>query len=214
MNRYTALFALGLAVGACRPDPGIPDYSAFDGITDGGEQEVEPLPGPFPYVPGEPRLFLGIHYEGGRSDAFLIDEETRRYLVFENSYDLRATDDRIEGTFADLLRYRDAPFWGGGLSWDTPTDLSEWTTMHISLKSEDPTFAEVVLEVQSSNGNGRVNATAYGYTNDGAWHSLVVPLSDFSGADFTMVTSPLVMSGQAGTDGDELIIDDFYYTQE
>ena len=87
MTKYTVLCIAVLGMVACRPDPGIPDYSAFEGISDAGfVEEVPFLPGPFPYEPGDARLFLGIHYEGGRSDEFLIDDNLRRYDVFDGGY--------------------------------------------------------------------------------------------------------------------------------
>jgi len=204
-----------VAVG-CRPEAGVPDYSSHRGLLDGST--AVSLPGPFPYVEGEPRLFLGIHYETGRSETITINDMDRRYDVFAG-YELLPTNDRVEGTFSDRLIYTGPGFWGGGLAWDDPRDLGGWTTMHISLKSAAETFDDVAFTVAYADAGGArqeatVSASDYGYVNDGEWHSLVIPLEDFAGADFTRVLSPLVMVGESGVSGEWLLIDDFYYTKE
>ena len=59
----------------------------------------------------------------------------------------------------------------------------------------------------------RVKASDYGYANDGEWHSLTIPLSDFEtlGWDIRSVRSPMFFSGATpGQVGETLLVDDVY----
>jgi len=61
-----------------------------------------------------------------------------------------------------------------------------------------------------------VNATTYGYVNDGEWHQLSIPLSDFvsDGLDLSAVRSPLSLGGAAGMATDFALIDNLYLSQD
>ncbi len=212
-------FALALAVmlGACRPDPGVPDYSSLQGIAgDGGSPEVKP--GPNPYVAGARRLAFGPFYEGGASDRLPIDH----YFIFSNSYGTQPSDERVEGLQSDELDFKGTGFWGGGLFWDKPTDLSGWNTLHVSLSSADPGLATIALRVLyfgPSPANAeitlQVKANDYGWVNDGQWHSLSVPLADFRGLDLKRVRSPFTIgndqNGGTAKTGEVLRLDDVYF---
>ncbi len=225
------LLGVGLLVGAaaaCRPDPGVPDYSAHTGLRDRANAAAEELPGPNPYVLGAQRLYLGAFYEGGRSDEVLINDVDTFYFIFDTAGDGsgQITDsqepdsDRLEGKLSDAIVLNGTPFWGGGLIWTTARDLSEWNTMYISLKSADETFADFGIVTQSEDGSGgtrdfRLNASEYGYVNDGEWHSLRIPLEDFGGLDLSKTRSPLILTdGVQGVGGEMLLVDDFYFTKE
>lgn len=225
------LLGVGLLVGAaaaCRPDPGIPDYSSHTGLRDRANAAEEELPGPNPYVLGDRRLYIGGGYEGGRSDEVLINEVDTFYFIFDTAgdgsgmltYVLEPDGDRIEGKVSDAIILTGAPFWGGGLIWTTARDLSEWTTMYISLKSSDEAFADFGIVTQSEGAGGgtedfRLNASEYGFVNDGEWHNLRIPLEDFGGLDLGNVRSPLILTDAVqGVGGETLLVDDVYYTAE
>ena len=59
---------------------------------------------------------------------------------------------------------------------------------------------------------GRVTASTLGFSADGEWHHLVIPLTDFSaaGADLSQVTAPLILAGDGGAQGAVLYIDNLY----
>ena len=116
--RALALLMLVTSLGACRPDPGVPDYSGLTGLFgDGGAPELKP--GPFPYRTGSRRLAFGAFYEGAASDRLPLDH----YYIFSNSYATQPSDERVEGLQSDELDFKGTGFWGGGLFWDAPTNL-------------------------------------------------------------------------------------------
>jgi hypothetical protein len=193
---------------ACRPEPGQPQYPVYE-PWDGGEGNGA-LPGPFPYVEGEDRLSLGFFYEGGASETALFDN----YFIYESTYSQTISDERIEGLQSDVLTISGAQvWWGGGLFWDTARDLSSWTTLHVSFRATDAAFEGMEIEVIGGSA-GRVSPFDYGFLADGEWHSLAIPLGDFSGVAFTTVTTPASFVAGAGTPDTELFIDDLYFTKE
>lgn len=212
-------FALAVvALTACRPDPGVPDYSSLEAIFgDGGASEFKP--GPYPWVEGTRRLAFGVFYENGASDRLPIDD----YFIFSNSYATAPSDDRVEGLQSDELAFNGTGFWGGGLFWRAPTDMRGWTTLHVSLRSEDPGLAVIALRTLYFGpppGNAEVTvavrANDYGWVNDGQWHSLSVPLADFvnQGVDLSRMRSPFTIGNDPGGGtaklGEALLIDDVY----
>lgn len=210
---------LGLAVTGCRPDPGKASYpDTGSGRTSGDTGAGDDLPkGPDPYEAGEARLSVGLHYESGYSDLLEINDVDRHYYIFENTYSEEVeTQDVVEGRESTLIVHGDIGWFGGGITWDVPQDLSAWTTMYVSLRSGDPGFAELALHMTGGGTETIVQATSYGWVNDGQWHHLEVPLQDFvdGGTDLSAVTAPFVLIGAGGAVGESLKIDNLYYTQD
>ncbi len=214
--RALALLMLVTSLGACRPDPGVPDYSGLTGLFgDGGAPELKP--GPFPYMTGSRRLAFGAFYEGAASDRLPLDH----YYIFSNSYATQPSDERVEGLQSDELDFKGTGFWGGGLFWDAPTNLTGWSTLHVSLWSSDPGLAVIAVRTLyfgPAPGNAevtlQVKANDYGWVNDGQWHSLSIPLADFRGLDLGRMRSPFTVgndvSGGTAKTGEVLLIDDVY----
>ncbi len=210
---------LGLLVlTACRPNPGVPDYSGMASLFGDGGAPMS-LPGPHPYVPGTRRLAFGAFYEGGSSDQLPLDN----YFIFSNSYATVPSDDRVEGLQSDELDFNGTSFWGGGLFWTKPTDMRGWTTLHVSLKSDATNLAVIALRMlyltpapASTETTIAVKANAYGWKNDGQWHTLDVPLTDFvsQGLDLSRMRSPFTIgndqSAATAKLGDVLLLDDVY----
>jgi hypothetical protein len=121
----------------------------------------------------------------------------------------------VEGRSSDALTLEGTPWWGGGVVWDRPTDLSKWRTFAISLQSSDPAFADVDIKMlfgETATQEAKVLASSYGYTNDGEWHGLRIPMQDLvsTGLDQSRVRGPLVLGGVGGTLGETLLVDDVY----
>lgn len=234
VGTLAACAALLVAVPACRKELGPADYSSHEGLALDGGPRPEPLPGTDPYLPGEHRLSLGLFYEGEVSQRYPLDPERlclrvphaeplRCYFIFttedtgELQYEQDTVADRVEGTLSDRFTLTGTPFWGGGILWDQPTDLAAWSTLAVALKSSDPAFARVTITLQSDGGEARsasVEATDYGYANDGEWHALRIPLADFAGADLSAVTAPLLLGGPGNTAGARLLVDEVYLTRD
>ena len=218
--------ALGLAV-ACAPDPGTPDYTSHVGLRD----PVDPFPPvpPEPFQPGDERLSVGYFYEGGSSETIPINTVTTDYFVFAidpdepvetRSFAEGTSTDRLEGLLSYEITLIDRPFWGAGIIWFEPIDLSEWTTLFVGFKSSDPSFATFDIFLQSGEGEApagvTLDPTSYGYRNDGEWHFLEIPLQDAidAGWDPSEVRSPFIVSAAGGEPGDVMLIDNLYFTKD
>jgi len=213
--RALAIFSVIALVG-CRGDPGTADYRTHVGVRDtsGCPDGGDPLPGPDPFQTGDERLDFGIFYEGGSTETLPLSEG-RQYFIFENSYNQETTDERIAGCTSEAIILRGTPFWGGGIVYAEdqgadPVDLSAWDTMRISFLSRDASFADFEIAVQTDAAEFRVDVRDYGYENDGEWHNLVIPLTDFTD-DFSQIRAPLIFTAPGGEMGDMLLIDNFYY---
>ena len=57
-----------------------------------------------------------------------------------------------------------------------------------------------------------VDAVDYGYVADGEWHTLSIPLSDFSGLDLNAVNIAFSLTSEGGAQGDQLLFDNLYFT--
>jgi len=204
---------LPLLLLACRPRPdGPPVYPEPGTFTD----TLDPnLPGPYPYVDGEARLSVGVFYEGQASESIAIGAGAD-YFIYDGTYTQSRSDDRVEGFESAQLELTGAGgFFGGGVTWVPGRDLSAWTTMHISLKSSDAVTGDVELRMIGGGNDGIVRARTRGFSPDGAWHSLVIPLSDFTtqGVDLTNVTEPIQLISPATEPQAVLLVDDLFFTQ-
>ena len=209
-----------LALGACRPDPvGPSPYQNQESFPDGGAGDggSNSLPGPDPFTPGSKRLSVGIFYEGGKSDEIPIDNMTTHLYVYSGTVLLQPSTDHIEGKSADQIVSTGMPWWGLGVNWDTAHDLSAWKTMHVSFQATDASFASFTIGMLAANAANpvTVNATPYGFTPDGNWHTLAIPLADLTvqGLDLKQTTAAIVLAGTNAPGGSNLRIDDLYYTQ-
>lgn len=213
--RGLGLLAIAVSLLACRMDPGEPDYGDLEDVFDRASQDDddEPVVGPDPYVPGEARLSLGIFYEGGFSDIVPINGQDSNYYIFladgQLSYTQSSFPERVEGAQSDLLTLAGTSWWGGGIIWEPSRDLSDWTTLAVSLLSNDIEELEVTL---GSDVEVSLPATDYGYTNDGEWHHLVIPLADFTagGVDLSATRLAFVLGGVGGNAGARLLVDNVY----
>jgi hypothetical protein len=214
-------------VGGCAPDLGTPDYSSQVGL----REPIDPFPPvpPDPFQPGDQRLSVGYFYEGGRSVTILINTVSTDYFVFAidvddpvatRSFGEGTSTDRVEGLLSYEITLNGSSFWAGGIVWFEPIDLSNWTTMFVSFKSSDPSFANFDLTLQSGEGEEPtgvvLDPTAYGYTNDGEWHFLEIPLQDAIdlGWDPSTARSPFIFGAGGGDAGDVLLIDNLYFTTD
>ena len=204
--------ALLLFAAACRPSPGAPDYPAREPYTN---TENPFLPGPHPYVDGEPRLSIGVFYEGGASEVIPIGVGAD-YFIYDGTYTQSTSGDRVEGFVSAELELTGAGgFWGGGVTWSPGRDLSAWKALHISLQSDNPIVDDVEVRMIGGGNDGVVRARSAGFASDGAWHSLTIPLADFvlQGVDLTNVTEPLQLISPATEPQAIIRVDDVYFTQ-
>ncbi len=210
------LVAGSLGILACRPDPGDPSYpDAGASADDTGEGPGLPE-GPDPYEEGEARLSLGAFYESGYSDIVEINDTTTHYYIYDSTFTQGVdTQDVVEGRESAVIEHGSVGWFGGGITWDGGEDLSDWTTLYVSLRSDDDAFSSLSIRMVGGE-EGALTATDYGWSPDGQWQHLAFPLADFEAedVDLTAVTGPFVMIGEGGSEGDELKIDNLYLTQD
>lgn len=212
-------FALLMLLAACRPEPGDADYEN-QGQSTRPDAGVDPnaggLPGPFPFQEGQRRLVVGF-YEGGRSEEVAIDNTTTHVYLYENTVTLEAANgDHVEGRSSDLVVHAGKAWLGFGIHWDTARNLDAWKTLHVSLKSADPGFAEVTVAMNDTAKSFQLPVKKYGYKNDGEWHHLAIPLSDYVavGLKLNAVNSPFALFSGQGQPADKLLLDNVYFTAD
>ena len=216
MTRAVLLLTLSVAMAACRPDPGNPTYPDAAGGT--GDSGGAGLPqGPDPYEAGEARLGVGLYYESGLSELIEINDVDSHYYIYSATY-TESVDlvDVVEGRESAVIEHGAAGWMGGGITWDVPRDLSDWTTLNVSLRSDDASFAALAFHLTGGGTEAIVAAADYGFAADGQWQFVQIPLADFAagGADLSAVTGPFVFIGAGGAQGDTLKIDNLYFSQD
>lgn len=222
-----------VAVAACDEDPGSFDYS--DHVPLGAQTAGVFLRGPTPYIPGVPRLYISpaLYEPAGNERIYPLDGRNTFLFVFDTNGDgsgaftlnpsgFEFSSERVQGEVSLRIIHAGQTFYGLGYFWYQPRDLSQYSTFNVSLKSTSTstsTFDDITINFESGarfpsvTVGVTVNATEYGYVNDGMWHSLTIPLDDLveRGWDDTSVRLPFGITGDAGDLGDSFLIDDVYY---
>ena len=205
------LFCLIVFLMGCRAEPGEPSYPDLGTWFDTADPFIL---GPDPFEEGDTRLSIGTFYEGGASEIVEIDDVSTHYYVYESTYTQDTVEERVEGLYADRFILADNPWWGGGVHWDSPRDLSDLDTYHLSFLSSSAAFDDLAIAVNGGGTEARVSAADYGFVTDGQWHHLDISLADFEtgGADLTQVGIALVLIGESSAQGAELLVDNVYLT--
>ncbi len=193
---------------ACRPDPGAPSYPEPGGWTTDSDSEF--LPGPDPFIEGEDRLSIGIFYEGESSEFVEIDNVTNHFYIYESSFSVTSDAERAEGYVSDRVILSRDTWWGGGVHWDSPRNVSAYNTYHLSLRSDDVGSFSIGMKGGTET---QLPASDYGFVSDGAWHHLVIPLADF-GVDLSVTEIPLILVSDTSSTGAELLVDNVYMDVE
>ena len=156
---------------------------------------------------------LAVFHEPPCETMFMVDDETRHYYIYDSTYQHSSSSDAYEGAESALLSASGGSWWGGGLHSSTPVDMSSYTTMQVALKASNPDFnnVEIRMEAEGQSAAVTVLASSYGYTNDGQWHALQIPLSDFVGLDLNNVTGLFMLGGGMETSGAELLVDAVFF---
>ena len=155
---------------------------------------------------------MGVFYEGGSSELVEIDNTAAHLYLYENTVSVEEVGEPLEGRLAHRLVHAGGDWWGMGVHWSSPRDLSGWASLHASFRSESLAEIEIGLN-GAADDRHVVLATDYGYAADGEWHTLQIPLADFAakGLDLAAVTSPLSLGGPKAEAGDFVLIDNLYF---
>ena len=211
-----ALFSVLLALAGCESELGPPNidavaYQPLGSVT--GDPPDDFKEGPDPYVDGEQRLSLGIFYEGGFSDTYEIDNQNTFFYIYSMTFAIEATTECAEGTFSDEIRHLGNGWLGGGVHFSETQDLSMWDSMQVSLKSESESMNNAKIHMKSA-AEGILAASTYGFSADGEWHHLEIPLADFedAGVDLAQIEVALMIILEGGTIDDTLLVDNVYFT--
>lgn len=221
--RWIAVLATACALAAvgCGDDGEPADYSGHENLVPPDVKYDEPDP----YQRGKERLSVDVFYEGGRSKTIKVNGFRNHFYIFgfnefgRDTFTLVPAGDRMEGEQSDLFTLVGTAFWGGGIVWDEPIDLSGWEYLFVALKSADPSFARIDLSLLSGEGDGprsvALDPRTYGYVNDGEWHFLRIPLADAvaRGWNPRQARSPFIIGGAGNRAGDRLYVDNLYLTR-
>ncbi len=199
-----------MALGACRDDPGVAVYPDRPIFVDVGDDFFD---GSTPWE-GQPRLSLGAFYEGGATETVVIDDVVNHFYVYSSTFLVNLSTDRVEGLSADEIVASNVGWIGGGIHWDSPNDLSDWTTMHLALQSDNTDYNALTIGMNGGEVEVSVNASDYGFVADGDWHDVTIPLGDFNGVDITQVGVALILLADGVGGGASLLVDDVYLNQE
>lgn len=222
-RRWMRLLAAAFALAApgCGDDGATPDYTGHEDLVPPNVKYDEPDP----YQRGKERLSVDVFYEGGRSETIKVNGFRNHFYIFgfnefgRDAFTLVPAGDRMEGEQSDLIILAGTDFWGGGIVWDEPIDLSGWQFLFVALKSADPSFARIELTLISGEGDeeraAALDPRNYGYVNDGEWHFLRIPLADAvaRGWDPRRAHSPFIIGGAGNRAGDRLYVDNLYLTR-
>ena len=203
-----SFFLGGMLLSGCRTSSGPNDYASQEIFMDASMPLEDAL------EEGEERLSLGVFYEGEFTENYPVDDVNAHFYIYEETFSMvEINQDRIEGEVCDQIRHEGKGWWGGGVHWNTSKDLSRWSTLHISLKSSASDYQKLELAMNNSDSErALLKVSDYGFSTDGQWHSLEIPLSDFvqAGLNLEQVLAPLVFVGLSGNEGDLLWIDGVY----
>ena len=151
---------------------------------------------------------LDVFHEGPCETMFLVDDESRHYYIYSATYDHSSSSDAFQGASSAKITSNGSSWWGGGIHSDSPVDLSGYTQMNVALKADSTGFAEVEIRMEAETGGAKtVKATDYGFENNGTWHALSIPLTDFTGLDLTQIKGLFMLGGAAEPSGAELLVD-------
>jgi len=218
---HVLMTCLPMMAFGCGADPGSADYSSHVGLI----PPAQKFPEPDPFQPGKDRLSVDVFYEGGRSETIMINGFRTHYFVFgrddlgRDTFLQGTSGNRVEGEVSYQITLVGTPWWGGGVIWDEPIDLSDWKKLFVSFKSSDRSFATFELTFLYDEGDTPrsvvLDPTRYGYTNDGEWHHLEIDLRDAidRGFDPVAVRSPFIVGAAGGEAGHMLLIDNLYLTK-
>lgn len=219
--RWILLPLAASLLAACGDDYGTPDYSGHENLVPPNIKFDEPDP----FVPGKDRLSVDVFYEGGRTETIKINGLRNYFFIFgfnefgRDSFSLVPWRDRVEGEQSDQITLVGTDFWGGGIVWNEPIDLSGWNKLFVNFKSSDRSFARFDITLLYGRGETPASVTLnplnYGYVNDGEWHFLEIPIQDAidRGFDPSLTRSPFIISAAGGDPGDRLLIDNLYLTR-
>jgi len=206
------IIIITLLLQACHGDPGEPAYTELPEDFRGAD-EVE-FKDPTPYIPGTDRLSISIFYEGTYSKILVLDDVQRHFYIYDGTFSIADENSIVrEGLRADAFVTAGTPWWGGGVTWDTAENLSDWTTMHVSLWSDNEAHNATQIEIEGGGISRRLNIADYSFIADGDWHDLAIPLTDIAdlGIDTSAITRPFVLAGDNTPLGATLVVDNLYY---
>jgi hypothetical protein len=94
-----------------------------------------------------------------------------------------------------------------------PEDMSAWANgaMHIAVKGTVPSLGVTMSSPDQTNGSSvKVDVTKYGYKPDNQWYEMNIPLSEFTGTDFSRVSTYLGLVTPVDGDTIPFNTDNFY----
>ena len=99
---------------------------------------------------------MGVFYEGGSSEMVEIDNSTAHLYLYESTVSVEEVGEPLEGRLAHRLVHAGHDWWGMGVHWSSPRDLSGWASLHVSFRSES--LAEIEIGLNGASDDRLVRA--------------------------------------------------------
>ena len=148
-----------------------------------------------------------------------VDDVDVFFYVWEDTFSaIQNFEEPAEGLYSLEWFSKGRGWWGGGIHHTTGSfDISMYNTLHLAMRSSSAEMADITVGMVSvdSTSDATVQAADYGWTADGTWHTIEIPLADFeaAGAELTAIETPLFLVGEnATTEGESIWFDDIYLT--
>ena len=157
------------------------------------------------------------------------------YNAWESSCTISAVDSTspYEGTYSCKIQYTGTCSWGWGLGYEcsvtnlfVPQNLSHFSNGYLIFNINTAYSGQFLVGFQSGVYDLGTSVDAfidvpvgqYGYTNDGNWTQVVIPVTNITTAvpavDLETVTSPFCFLDTSSPGSDLIYIDDIYWSKE
>ena len=158
---------------------------------------------------------FGIFTEETPVDAGLEIGVNAEIYVWENTL-TAGTLDPIEGVDVISWQTTGSTWFGGGISSNTPVDLSTFEDGTLNFQMKMPENVTFKIGITDTQGNENyvlfpANQTAYGLVRNGEWGQAIIPVSELKGSvDLQSLSYEFAILEQGGVQC-EFAIDDIYY---
>ncbi len=121
----------------------------------------------------------------------------------------------FEGDNVLAFQSNNIGWFGGGIQSTLPVDLSDFSYGNLNFMIQMPANVTFKIGIMDAQGNQSyvefpANQTTYGLERNGEWGQAIVPVTDFTGVDISMLDYEFIILEEQGTQC-TFAIDDIYY---
>lgn len=173
-------------------------------------------------VPGSPMYKDYLIYSEtlGFDERFKFDVEGA-LEVWKNLTIAENCTDSVEGLKSLKITTQTDDFYGMGIRHSIGKDMTRFSGgfLHVSIKTDSPNAFKIGIKSHVLGGKGEswvtINGTTdnpYGFSADGQWHELVIPVAHFRRTDLSDVTQLFMLAGDLPKSPVTIMIDNIYWS--